>query len=147
MQVTDSESQALLTRMIKEGYLAKFAETANGEERIEYTVGPRGKVQVGEDGVRSFVQSVWQADGAEQPHLAQALDRTLNLTNSTRQVKETANGNGEQRGPGRPRKRKNTHDEDSDEDIPDAESRNDKENSSEADSDEDDSGDSDPETT
>ena len=42
------KTEKALARMVKEGYLHRSKETVNGEEVVEYFVGPRGKVEVGE---------------------------------------------------------------------------------------------------
>lgn len=49
----------LLQRMVKEGYLEKRRDTSSGEEVIEWTPGPRGKVEVGVRGVAGLVKSVY----------------------------------------------------------------------------------------
>ncbi|KAH8692758.1 chalcone-flavanone isomerase-domain-containing protein [Talaromyces proteolyticus] len=49
----------LLQRMCKEGYLVRNREMDGGEEVIEYMVGPRGKVEVGESGVSGLVRKVF----------------------------------------------------------------------------------------
>ncbi|OJJ47584.1 hypothetical protein ASPZODRAFT_63668 [Penicilliopsis zonata CBS 506.65] len=48
-----------LQRLCKEGYLVRNRETDNGEEIIEYVVGPRGKIEVGEQGVAGLVREVY----------------------------------------------------------------------------------------
>ncbi|KAL1974014.1 hypothetical protein VTN31DRAFT_5574 [Thermomyces dupontii] len=49
----------LLQRMCKEGYLVRTRETEGGEEMVEYMVGPRGKIEVGEAGVAGLVRTVY----------------------------------------------------------------------------------------
>lgn len=53
----------LLARMIKEGYLVRTREQDGGEERIEFLVGPRGKVEVGAKGVAGLVREVYGRGG------------------------------------------------------------------------------------
>lgn len=45
--------------MCKEGYLVRTRETEGGEEMVEYMVGPRGKIEVGEAGVAGLVRTVY----------------------------------------------------------------------------------------
>lgn len=49
----------MLQRLIKDGYLVRNREMDGGEEVIEYMVGPRGKVEVGEKGVAGLVREVY----------------------------------------------------------------------------------------
>lgn len=49
----------LLQRMMREGYVEKRRDTSSGEEIIEWTPGPRGKVEVGIRGVAGLVRSVY----------------------------------------------------------------------------------------
>lgn len=49
----------LLQRLCKEGYLIRNREMDGGEEIIEYMVGPRGKVEVGMQGVAGLVREVY----------------------------------------------------------------------------------------
>lgn len=58
----------LLQRLCKEGYLVRNREMDGGEEVIEYMVGPRGKVEVGVNGVAGLVREVYgrpAPDGVE----------------------------------------------------------------------------------
>lgn len=49
----------LLQRLCKEGYLIRNREMDGGEEIIEYMVGPRGKMEVGIQGVAGLVREVY----------------------------------------------------------------------------------------
>ncbi|PKX94641.1 MAGE domain-containing protein [Aspergillus novofumigatus IBT 16806] len=53
-----------LQRLCKEGYLIRNREMDGGEEIIEYMVGPRGKVEVGVQGVAGLVREVYGRQGA-----------------------------------------------------------------------------------
>ncbi|OJJ36630.1 hypothetical protein ASPWEDRAFT_108469 [Aspergillus wentii DTO 134E9] len=48
-----------LQRLCKEGYLVRNREMDGGDEVIEYMVGPRGKVEVGPQGVAGLVREVF----------------------------------------------------------------------------------------
>jgi hypothetical protein len=54
----------LLQRLCKEGYLIRNREMDGGEEIIEYMLGPRGKVEVGVQGVAGLVREVYGRQGA-----------------------------------------------------------------------------------
>lgn len=65
----------VLKRMEKEGYIVKIREReAGGEESVEFVVGPRGKVEVGERGVAGCVREVY-GDGVTG--LEKRLERSL----------------------------------------------------------------------
>ncbi|ETI28225.1 hypothetical protein G647_00674 [Cladophialophora carrionii CBS 160.54] len=51
--------EKLLQRMMKEGYIDKRRDTSSGEEVIEWVPGPRGKVEVGVQGVMGLVRTVY----------------------------------------------------------------------------------------
>lgn len=52
-------TERVLQRMLKEGYIVKNRSVDSGEELIEYTVGPRGKVEVGLRGVAALTGEVY----------------------------------------------------------------------------------------
>ena len=54
----------LLQRLCRDGYLVKTREMDGGEEIIEYILGPRGKVEVGNNAVAGMVRAVF---GKETP--------------------------------------------------------------------------------
>jgi hypothetical protein len=90
-------TEKLLQRMIADGYLSRSKDNSSGEEVVEYRVGPRGKVEVGEDGVAGLVKKVY-GDAADED-LLQRLNRTLKLS---RPIEHPPAG----AGPAHPRKRK-----------------------------------------
>lgn len=49
----------LMARMLREGYVERRRDHSSGEEVIEWVVGPRGKVEVGEKGVVGLVKTVY----------------------------------------------------------------------------------------
>jgi hypothetical protein len=69
----------MLARMIKEGYIVKVKDLSGGEEIIDYKVGPRGKIEVGEEAVANMVRTVYGGDIAD---LDQRLNRSLGLGES-----------------------------------------------------------------
>ncbi|EAW08117.1 MAGE domain-containing protein [Aspergillus clavatus NRRL 1] len=52
-----------LQRLCKEGYLLRTREMDGGEEVVEYLVGPRGKIEVGVQGVAGLVREVYGRQG------------------------------------------------------------------------------------
>ena len=71
------KTDKLLQRLIKEGYIVKIRDSSSGEELVDYMVGPRGKVEVGEDGVAGFVKRVYGQKADED--LDKRLERSLDL--------------------------------------------------------------------
>lgn len=74
----------VLMRMTKDGYLEKRRDTSNGEENIEWVVGPRGKVEVGIRGVTGLVKGVYgfpatPAEAGGEEELERKLRRSLGI--------------------------------------------------------------------
>jgi melanoma-associated antigen len=113
-------TEKLLQKLAKEGYLEKRRDTSTGEEIIEWVVGPRGKIEVGERGVQGFVRAVHGASGEEDEELERKLDRSLGLQDQQRIVVEgteeapQTNGNAEQPRRTRGRARRDAGDESDD---------------------------------
>ena len=72
------KTEKVLKRMEKENYIIKVRERdGGGEESVEYVVGPRGKVEVGERGVAGLVRGVYGKKDAEADELERRLARSL----------------------------------------------------------------------
>lgn len=111
-------SEKMLKRMEKEGYLVRVRNTgtAAGEEDISWTVGPRGKVEVGDDGVRGMIRAVYApAEGTEGDELERKVARSLGLGEKRKKAEDAAQAqaNGE---PSRNRTRRATADDDENDD-------------------------------
>lgn len=62
-------TERVLARMAKDGYVEKRRDTSSGEEVVEWVVGPRGKVEVGPQGVSGLVKQVYgmgNGDGEDE---------------------------------------------------------------------------------
>ncbi|KAJ5909008.1 hypothetical protein N7495_001690 [Penicillium taxi] len=57
-----------LARLCKEGYLSRSREMDGGDEVIEYMLGPRGKIEVGSDGVAGLVKEVYGFGRVKDPN-------------------------------------------------------------------------------
>ncbi|RAL09910.1 MAGE-domain-containing protein [Aspergillus homomorphus CBS 101889] len=55
-----------LQRLCKEGYLVRNRDVDGGEEVIEYILGPRGKTEVGAQGVAGLVREVYGRQDADE---------------------------------------------------------------------------------
>ena len=72
------KTEKVLKRMEKEGYISKFRERdGGGEETVDYVLGSRGKVEVGELGVAGLVRKVYGKKDAEAEELDKRLVRSL----------------------------------------------------------------------
>ncbi|ORY01172.1 MAGE family-domain-containing protein [Clohesyomyces aquaticus] len=102
----------VLARMIKEGYIVKIKDSSSGEDIVDYMVGPRGKAEVGDEGVANLVRTV-SGNGIQD--LEQRLNRSLGIAERSapgEASQAAVNGAGgasapaaARRGPGRPRRR------------------------------------------
>lgn len=124
------KTDKLLARLQKEGYIVKVTQkdSATGEESIEYMVGPRGKMEIGDDGVVGLVKKVY---GEEAPDdLDGKLERSLDLgrKNTVNGDGSTTNGTssaGRKRKRGRPRKDEHDEDEEDEDESEDDEEEDD----------------------
>jgi len=83
------KTDKLLQRLIKEGYIVRIKDSSTGEEVVEYKVGPRGKVEIGDEGVMNFVRTVY---GSGTEDLEKRLERSLGFTNRRLPPVATTNG-------------------------------------------------------
>lgn len=109
----------VLKKMIREGYLVKVKDSSSGEELTDYLVGPRGKVEVGEEAVANMVRTIYS--GSSINDLEQRLSRSLGIAESeaSRERASTADvtrtpstQDAGRRGPGRPSRRRDEEEED-----------------------------------
>jgi len=94
------KTEKLLKRMEKDGYVVKIRDTSSGEETIEWVVGSRGKVEVGDVSVRNMVKTVY-GEAEDEAELQRRLERSLGV--GERRSQKQQEGEGKKRG----RKRKN----------------------------------------
>ncbi|KNG79937.1 hypothetical protein ANOM_011686 [Aspergillus nomiae NRRL 13137] len=104
----------LLVRMCRDGYLVRMREMDGGEEVIEYMVGPRGKMEVGAEGVAGLREDF-------EGRLARSLGMKLPEPREEEEEEEQQDGDAEEEGPRerqtRSRRRaEDEEDEDEDED-------------------------------
>lgn len=108
----------ILKQMEKQGYIGRVTESQGGEEVTEYIIGPRGRTEIGNDGVAGLVRRVYGATAPED--LEARLTRSLKVAQLE---KEAAPVNGvtvagvdsqANRIPRRGRPRRNNDDDDDD---------------------------------
>ncbi|KAK4554805.1 hypothetical protein LTR86_007953 [Recurvomyces mirabilis] len=101
-----AKTELLLKRLEKEGYITKIKEVVGaGDEDVFWVVGPRGRVEVGDDGVKGLARAVYgQMDEEGEEDLERRMGRSLGL-NDRAPVKSTEqDGGGGQEKRGRKRK-------------------------------------------
>ncbi|KAJ5678718.1 hypothetical protein N7462_006962 [Penicillium macrosclerotiorum] len=88
----------VMARLRREGYLVRHEEKDGDENRVEYTVGPRGKIEVGTSGVAGLVREVYgrsegdgngtQAEREDRAEFEAKLRRSLGITEVYRPQEE-----------------------------------------------------------
>jgi len=71
------KTEAALQKMIKQGYIMKIKENVGGDETIDWMVGPRGKLEVGNKGVSGLVMDVYGESAPED--LADRIKNSLGI--------------------------------------------------------------------
>lgn len=103
------KTEKLLKRMEKDGYVVKIRDNSSGEETIDWVMGSRGKVEVGDVGVMNVVKTVY-GDVEDEAELQRKLERSLGV--GERRSQKQTNGEGKKRG----RKRRNAEAEEEQDD-------------------------------
>ncbi|TVY81117.1 Non-structural maintenance of chromosome element [Lachnellula suecica] len=118
------KTDLLLKKMASQGYIWKVTDRADGEETVDYRLGPRGKMEIGKRGVRGFVNEIYGDNGPED--LEKRLNRSLNMdvakidhvngANDAAEEQDPDEPNGEPNGGSsrRPGRRRRADDEDDD---------------------------------
>ena len=72
-----------LALMSKDGYIVKVRESTNGDETVDYIVGPRGRVEVGREGFAHLIRTMYGNDSDEDAEeLEKKIKRTLDIAGS-----------------------------------------------------------------
>ena len=99
--VGGEKTERVLKRMEREGYVVKVREReAGGEESVEWVVGPRGRVEVGEVGVAGLVRGVYKGGrGEDVEDLERRLEKSLGVGRvGGRRDEEEGEGRGDEGG-------------------------------------------------
>lgn len=76
--LSGKKTEKVLKRMEREQYIIKVKEKdGGGEESVDYVIGPRGRIEVGERGVAGLVRKVYGKKDAEADELERRLVRSL----------------------------------------------------------------------
>ena len=76
---TLDKTEKLLKKMERDGYIVKIKESNGGDETVEWIVGPRGKVEIGDNGVRGMVREVY-GETNDPAELERRLQRSLGVS-------------------------------------------------------------------
>ncbi|USP78664.1 Non-structural maintenance of chromosome element 3 [Curvularia clavata] len=80
----------VLAAMTKDGYIVRVKETSGaGDETVDYIVGPRGKVEVGRDGVAQFIRAM-HGQVEDEDELERRIQRTLNVADAHSNIASAA---------------------------------------------------------
>lgn len=82
----------ILKKMQAQGYLVRTVEKGADEEQIDWSVGPRGKTEIGQKGIEGLVRAVYGEDVPED--LDKRLDKSLGVDAS----KAVVNGDKDEEG-------------------------------------------------
>ena len=93
MSVAIDKTEKLLKRMERDGYIVKVRDNSGGDETVEWIVGPRGKVEVGDQGVRGMVKEVY-GEVEDQKELDRRLERSLGVLDVRQQENNLTGTNG-----------------------------------------------------
>ncbi|KAK6331138.1 hypothetical protein TWF696_003207 [Orbilia brochopaga] len=98
----------ILAKLVKDGYLVKLRdEVVPGQEQtFTYVIGPRGKLEMGREGVLAYVRRVYEgADGEVEENLERKVNRAMGKEDGEEKEKQQGGegdgGEGESRGGGR----------------------------------------------
>lgn len=109
----------LIKRMERDGYIVRVKEAGpGGEEDVSWILGPRAKVEIGDDGVRGLTKCVYgQPEGTEGEDLERRIARSLGVGERPGDRQKQADAGAEKKRRGRPRRGEEQDAEDEDEDA------------------------------
>ncbi|KAG9609123.1 MAGE-domain-containing protein, partial [Aureobasidium melanogenum] len=89
MATGGDKTEKLLKRMEKDGYVIKIRDNSSGEETVEWYVGPRGRTEISDTGVRGMVKQVY-GEVEDPAELERALERSLGANEVPKRREEQA---------------------------------------------------------
>lgn len=94
----EKTEKGALARMQREGYIVKVRERGEGEDTVDYHIGPRGKAEVGELGVAGLVREVYGSRGGDEVErrLVRSLGDVVIEKKAARAIDGEEGGDGEE---------------------------------------------------
>ncbi|KAI7157977.1 hypothetical protein KC352_g27313 [Hortaea werneckii] len=113
------KTEELMKRIIRDGYVLKISDDiGTGDREVYWVVGPRGKVEIGDDGVRGLVKSVYgEVEEDVEEDLERKINKSLGVAEreaAKKQAAQQQNGEKKKRGRNRPETGQDREDEESD---------------------------------
>lgn len=114
------KTEELMKRIIRDGYVFKISDDiGTGDREVYWVVGPRGKVEIGDDGVRGLVKSVYgEVEEDVEEDLERKINKSLGVAEreaAKKQAAQQQNGEKKKRG----RRRAETEQDDGEDDESD----------------------------
>ena len=96
--LSGEKTENVLKRMERQGYIVKIKDREpGGEEIVDWVVGPRGKVEIGEKGAAGLVKTVYGKRDTELEELENRLEKSLGAGTFRRKTKTAGEeGDGEE---------------------------------------------------
>ena len=92
--VFNDKTEKILKRMEREGYIVKIRDREpGGEETVDWVVGPRGKVEIGENGVAHLVRGVYENSHLDIEELQEKLESSLGVGTFKKFLKKSNSDN------------------------------------------------------
>ena len=93
------KTEELVKRLSTDNYVYKVREaTGMGEDEVYWVVGPRGKLEVGDEGVRGLARAVYgEQDEADEEELERRMGKSLGLAEAMAPRKAGVEQNGEKK--------------------------------------------------
>lgn len=110
-------TEATLKKMATQGYIWRVTDkTDDGDDQVDYRVGPRGKLEIDKRAVRAFVKEIYGDNAPED--IEKRLNRSLHMdvatgdkANGAEEEPEEENGGPSRRASGRRRRADDSDDE------------------------------------
>jgi DNA-binding PadR family transcriptional regulator len=123
------KTEKLQKRLEKDGYIVRIKEsTGTGEDDVYWLVGPRGKIEVGDTGVRGLTKAVYgDLEDEDDEELERKIERSLGIGERPTERTQAPKG-GQKAQPGKkkkPAEQEPEDEEDDDDEEDDSESDDD----------------------
>lgn len=117
------KTEFLMKRMERDGYILRIREpTGTGDDEVYWIVGPRGKVEVGDEGAAGLARAVYgELDEQEEEELERRIGKSLGVAENGAVKQIVVQQNGERKKRGRKKKQPEEEQEEEEGDSGDTE--------------------------